>query len=73
MKPNDELIERFRQRYQQEFNEEISRQQAYEKFLRMVNLLRVILRPNSNRNPGTTETGFSLTGFDDDVGGGKLN
>lgn len=49
MQPSDELIEKFRQTYIQEFGEEITHQQAYEKFLRLSNLLRVILRPRPKK------------------------
>jgi len=41
MQPSDELIEKFRQIYIQEFGEEIIRQQAYEKFLKLTNLRRL--------------------------------
>jgi len=44
MKPRKILVDEFKQRYFQEFGEEISDQEAYEKFLRLVNLLRVILK-----------------------------
>ncbi|MFH2069120.1 MAG: hypothetical protein ABII89_06650 [Candidatus Omnitrophota bacterium] len=45
MKPSDETIEEFRKNYLEEFREEISKQEAYDKFLRLVNLLRAILHP----------------------------
>lgn len=45
MKPSDELIEKFRKLYYEEFKEEISKQEAYEKFMRVVNLVRIIIRP----------------------------
>ena len=55
MKPSDETIVKFRIAYIKEFGEEITTQQAYEKFLRLTNLLRVILKPTSktveNPNP----------------------
>lgn len=47
MKPSNELIKKFQRVYFEEFGEEISGKEAYEKFLRLVNLLRVILRPTS--------------------------
>ncbi len=45
MKPGDETIEEFRKAYLEEFGEQISKEEAYDKFLRLVNLLRVIIRP----------------------------
>jgi len=53
MKPSDETIEKFQEIYLEEFGEEISKKEAYEKFLRLVNLLRAILYPRSQkgRNP----------------------
>ena len=47
MKPNREYNREFQKLYFEEFNEEISMETAYEKFLRLVNLLRVIIRPDS--------------------------
>lgn len=44
MKPNKGTIEEFKNIYQDEFGETISDSQAYEKFLRLVNLLRVALK-----------------------------
>lgn len=49
MEPTDEFIEKFQKLYFEEFAEEISKGEAYEKFLRLVNLLRVILRPTSQK------------------------
>jgi hypothetical protein len=45
MKPSDDIIEKFRKAYIEEFNEEISKEEAYAKFLRLTNFLRVILKP----------------------------
>lgn len=47
MKPTDELIEKFQRAYFEEFGEKISKEEAYEKFLRLVNFLRVTLKPSS--------------------------
>ena len=44
MKPSQETIEKFRKAYDEEFGEEISAEEAYERFLRLVNFLRVILQ-----------------------------
>lgn len=46
MKPSNEIIEKFQRIFFEEFGEEISTEEAYKKFLRLVNLLRVILRPS---------------------------
>lgn len=45
MEINDEDIEKFQKIYLEEFGEEISKEDAYERFLRLVNLLRAILYP----------------------------
>jgi hypothetical protein len=47
MKPNERTIEEFKKIYRAEFGETISDGQAYEKFLRLVNLLRVALKEQS--------------------------
>lgn len=53
MKPSDEIIEKFQGIYHEEFGEEISREKAYEKFLMLANLLRVILGLPTQRNQDT--------------------
>jgi len=45
MKPSEEIIETFRKIYFEEFGEKISNEEAYNRFLRLVNFLRVILKP----------------------------
>jgi hypothetical protein len=57
MKPSERTIEEFKKIYRAEFGEEISDSQAYEKFLRLVNLLRVVLKePSPNgRNSHISE------------------
>jgi hypothetical protein len=44
MEPEDEIIETFRRIYFEEFKEQISKQEAYERFFRLVNFLRVIFK-----------------------------
>jgi hypothetical protein len=44
MKPSDETIEQFRKAYFEEFHEEISNEEAYTKFLKLTNFLRIILK-----------------------------
>lgn len=44
MKPSNKTIEKFQRIYFEEFGEEISKDEAYEKFLRPINLPTVILR-----------------------------
>jgi hypothetical protein len=70
MSPSKETIEEFKKIYQDEFGETISDSQAYEKFLRLVNLLRVILKEPSpcGRNCDTS----ALRLFDDDFKNDKL-
>lgn len=54
-------IEKFQKIYFEEFGEKISKEDAYEKFLRLVNLLRAILYPHSlkGRDPESTIPPFS--------------
>lgn len=54
MKPNEETIEKFREAYFEEFGERISRKTAYEKFLNLTTLLRVILYPSNPKRENKT-------------------
>lgn len=45
MQPSDELIEKFRRIYFEEYGEEISTQDAYDNFTSLVDLLRIFSRP----------------------------
>jgi hypothetical protein len=63
MKPSNEIIEKFQRIYHEEFGEEVSREKAYEKFLRLVNLLRVILGLPTQKNQDTK----NLDTFDSDL------
>jgi len=49
MKPNKQIIEKFRRIYFEEFGEKISTREAYDRFLRLVTLLEVILRDKSKK------------------------
>jgi len=69
MKPSEKTIEEFKKIYRAEFGETISDSQAYEKFLRLVNLLRVVLKepsPNARNNISVARL------FDDDFKNDKL-
>lgn len=69
MKPSKEIIEKFQKIYFEEFGEEITKEEAYEKFLRLVNLLRVVLKePSSNARNNISVTRL----FDDDFKNDKL-
>ena len=57
MKPDNETIEKFRKIYSEEFGEEISKEEAYEKFRRLVSLLRAILKKPSTSNPRPDSSG----------------
>ena len=63
MKPSNEIIEKFQRTYLEEFGEEISREKAYEKYLRLVNLSRVILGLPTQKNQDTK----NLDTFDSDL------
>ncbi len=56
MKPSNEIIEQFQRVYFEEFGEKITKEEAYEKFLRVVNFLRVILRQPSQANQSVKKT-----------------
>jgi hypothetical protein len=43
MKPSREVLDRFKKIYREEFGEELSDQATFERFLRLVNVLRVII------------------------------
>jgi hypothetical protein len=48
MKPDQKTIEQFKNIYKEEFGEELSDQEAYERFSRLVNVLRVICFPETS-------------------------
>ena len=70
MKPDDKTIGKFQKIYFEEFGEEISEEEANEKFLRLVNLLRTILKNSSIKDQGTESPGLSL--FDEHFKNVKL-
>jgi hypothetical protein len=59
MKINNEIIEKFRKVYFEEFGEEISKEEAYDKFLRIVNILRTILKTSSKKDQDVDTLGPS--------------
>ena len=69
MKPSEKTIEEFKKIYQDEFGERISDSQAYEKFLRLVNLLRVVLKESPN---GRSSNMTGLRSFDEHFINDKL-
>ena len=70
MRLSKEAIEEFKEIYQREFGEKITNSEAYEKFLRLVNLLRAILKIPIKKDQGHESPGLSL--FEDDFKNGKL-
>lgn len=70
MSPSKDTIEEFKRIYQEEFGETISDSQAYEKFLRLVNLLRVILKEPSPDAPANDLSKAHL--LDDNILNDKL-
>ena len=59
MKPTDEEISKFQRIYFEEFGESINRDEAYEKLLRLINVLRVILLPDlPNKNDEDQSAAF---------------
>lgn len=49
---DETLLDEFRRIYFEEFGEQITSKEAYDKFLRLINLLRVILRHQSTNDKG---------------------
>jgi hypothetical protein len=45
MKIDEKTIEQFKKIYKEEFNEELSDQEAFERFSRLVNVLRIVYFP----------------------------
>jgi len=70
MRLSKEIIEKFREIYEEEFKENITDTEACEKFLRLVNLLRAILKVPIKKDQDHESSGLSL--FDDDFKNGKL-
>jgi len=69
MKPSEKTIEEFKKIYRAEFGETISDRQAYEKFFRLVNLMRVVLKePFKGRGRDIT----GLHSFDEHLINDKL-
>jgi hypothetical protein len=60
MKPSDETIEKFQRLYFEEFGEKISREEAYDKFLRLVNFLRAIFYPESGQEVQPPDSQFDV-------------
>ncbi len=48
MKPDDATIEKYQKIYFEEFNERISRKEAYESFLNFINVMRVVLHADTD-------------------------
>jgi len=70
MRLSKEVIEKFREIYEEEFDEKITDADACEKFLRLVNLLRVILKVPIKKGQDQESPGPSS--FDDNFKNGKL-
>jgi hypothetical protein len=51
MKPSNEIIEKFRRIYFEEYGEKISKEEAYDNFTSLMDTLRIILRPVTGKKP----------------------
>ncbi len=71
MKTDDEFIEKFRNMYLEEFGEEISREEAYDNFSSLVDVLRIILRPLAKQ--GEHRDSLLSSSIDGGHGGGTLD
>lgn len=49
MKITDEKIEEFRKIYKEEYGEEISREEAYERAVKLLQLMKIAYRPFRNK------------------------
>jgi len=70
MRLSKEAIEEFKEIYEREFGEKITDTEAYEKFLRLINFLRTILKKQTKKDQGPESPGPSL--FDDEFKNAKL-
>ncbi len=65
MKPTDETIEKFQKIYFEEFGKEISKEEAHENFLSLVNVLEIILRAAPELSQGCEDPGPVLSAVDE--------
>ncbi len=72
MKPLDEFIKEFQRIYFEEYGEEISREEACDNFLSLVDVLRVIIQPIPKQGQGCENPGSVLSVIDEMSGSGKL-
>jgi hypothetical protein len=73
MNPDNEFIEKFQRIYLEEFGEGISREEAYDNFFSLVDLLRIILRPIPKRTQGSENRGSVSPTIDEGRGNDRLN
>jgi len=59
MRLSKKAIEEFKEIYEKEFGEKITNSEAYDKFLRLVNLLRTILKTSSKKDQDVETPGPS--------------
>jgi hypothetical protein len=57
MELSKKAIEEFKEIYEREFDEKITNREAYEKFFRLVNLLRAILKQPSTKGQRASSSG----------------
>jgi hypothetical protein len=57
MKPSDEIIEKFQRIYFEEYGEQLSKEEAYDNFMSLVDLLRIILRPVKKQSQDSEKPG----------------
>jgi hypothetical protein len=70
MRLSKKAIEEFKEIYQREFGEKITNSEAYEKYLRLVNVLRAILKQPSTKGQRSSSPGPLLV--DEHCKNGKL-
>ncbi len=57
MKPSDEIIEKFQRIYFEEYGEQLSKEEAYDNFMSLADLLRVFLRPVKKQSQDSEKPG----------------
>ncbi len=64
MKTLDEYLKEFQQIYLEESGEDMSREEAYDNFISLVDILRIILQPLPEQSQGYQKPGFLSSPID---------
>ena len=72
MKSLDEFIEKFQKIYFEEYGEKLTREEACDNFLSLVDILKIISRPILKQSRGSENPGSALSSIDETHGNGRL-